>query len=99
MKKIKTKPKLFSILDKDEQEWLDDQYDDLSIEDGYFVLQDYYRKNYDEENWIPILRKVAMHEKIITEITFVGEDDTCWGYRVYPDGKLKNLQRSWEEVG
>jgi len=99
MKKLKTKDALFRILDEKEKEWLDDAYDDLSVDKGFIGLDDYFRKNYDDQNWVSILKKISVYEKIITEITFQGEDYTCWGYRVYPDGTLKNLQRTWEEVG
>ena len=98
MKNIKSKEELFDILSIEEKKYLDEWYDDLNIEDGYFVLSDYFRKNYESEHWLGILQKIAKIENEGKEIKFIGEDGESWGYRAYPDGKVEELTQEWVVV-
>jgi len=72
LKKIRTLKGLYKILNQNEVGFLQDDYEDLKIEKGYLVFDEYYRKNYDSENWISIIQKISKVEKQEVEITFEG---------------------------
>lgn len=57
------------------------------------MLDEYYRKNYEDENWKIILSKLAKIEGVALEILFYGEDGYSWGYRAYPNGEVDELDR------
>jgi hypothetical protein len=97
MAKIRTKKDLYRILSQPERDFLDEDYPDLTIEGGYFGADEYYRKNYNSEKWVSIIRKIAKKEKFIFEIRFIGEDNDSWGYKAYPNGKVNEITQVWEE--
>ena len=95
LKKIRTLKGLYKILNQNEVGFLQDDYEDLKIEKGYLVFDEYYRKNYDSENWISIIQKISKVEKQEVEITFEGEDYECWGWRADKAGKIVELEKVW----
>ena len=95
MEKITTIEKFRKLLTTKEKKFIDNWYDDLTIVDGVFQLRDYNRKNYDSDNWVSILRKIAKIEGRTMELKFIGEDNECWGYRLLPNGKLLELTQKW----
>lgn len=62
-------------------------------------LQEYYRKNYDSNNWRSILSKIANIEQKIIELYIFDEDsDNNSGIRAYPNGEIKSFICKWVEV-
>jgi len=85
---------VLSILNDSDRAYLADYYDDLEIEDGYGFLIDTVRKNYDDEKWIPILKKWAVAYQRDMSVRF-SDSEGGWGYEVSKSGKAYSLTMKW----
>lgn len=64
------------------------------IENGYLVFSDYNCKFDGYEDFISFIAPYLEPQ----DITFVGEDDARWGWRIKDDGSIVELRSEWVEV-
>lgn len=100
LKLIKSLGHLRELLTREEKDFLDHWYPDLFIdEDGYICLDDHYRKNYESEKWISILKKIAIKEQDEFQILFIDDDvENSWGFKARENGVVHALSLSWTEA-
>lgn len=97
-KKITNMCNFIELLDEKEKNFISSQYADLFLEGEYYSLVDYFRKVTDEEKWLTILKKLAIHENHKQSIKFIGDEGTVYGYSATPDGKMFELVQELKEI-
>jgi len=97
LKKVKSLDEL--DLTEDEKEFLIVCYPDMRIEDGYIELDEWFRKNYENEKLISIIKKICERENTEIVLHFIGEDGFRWDFKITPTKVYESeYEIKWKEV-
>ena len=81
------------LLTEEELKFLEEWYDDMTFENGNIELNEYYRKNYEQEIFFEVMKKLCRADKNTIIFRFCGEDTEMWGYKITPNKSFEIITK------